>query len=113
MTPAGGAWGWGRAPGEGAASRLCSLLLLGTGRLREGGAPRSVPAVDPQGTLPLVRTRTATQWFSARPVLEPRPLTVAERPGELLSIGVVSSEADYSSKIEKGVFANLKESSLI
>lgn len=83
----------GRVPGEGAAGRLCSPLLQGTGSCEGGGAPRSVPAVDPQGTLPL-GIHTATQQFSARPILEPRPLTVAERPGELLSVGVVSSTSD-------------------
>lgn len=80
----------GRVPREGAAPHFCRA----PGGCEEGGAPRSVPAVDPQGTLPLVGIHTATQQYSARLILEPRPLTVAERPGELLSEGVVSSTSD-------------------
>lgn len=84
----------GEGPGRGQLAASAPRFCRAPGGCEEGGAPRSVPAVDPQGTLPLVGIHTATQQFSARLILEPRPLTVAERPGELLSVGVVSSTSD-------------------
>lgn len=42
--PQEGLGGGGRVPGEGAASRLCSLLLLGTRRLRGGWSTQVCPS---------------------------------------------------------------------
>ena len=84
----------GECPGRGQPAASAPHFCRAPGSCEGGRAPKSVPTVDLQETLPLVRTHRATQRFSARPILESRPLTVAERPGELLSIGVVSSMAD-------------------